>query len=115
MLMECATALTFGRVLRSGGWALIMEWDFVFRSEVGDSDSLQALQEWTRLYTQSLSLSNRPEGRKSTRVTQNCENWMRAAGFIDVSSDIRDVPTCAWPAGVYLTSALSTIVVEDQA
>ncbi|KIX02204.1 uncharacterized protein Z518_08143 [Rhinocladiella mackenziei CBS 650.93] len=86
------------RLLRRRGWIQVTEWDLVFRSDSGDSDALQALQEWTRLYNQSLGLTNRPEGRKSTRVIQDCETWVRSAGFINVSTDVRDVATCPWPA-----------------
>lgn len=62
-------------------------------------DALQALQEWSRLYTQALGLATRPEGKKSLRVTQDCETWLRMAGFVNVSTDVRDIATCPWPAG----------------
>lgn len=78
------------------------EWEFTFRSATGNSDALRALREWSLLYTQSLAASNRPQGRKRARVTHDCEAWLRTAGFVDVSADIRDVPTNAWPAGMSL-------------
>ncbi|KAK5047341.1 hypothetical protein LTR84_006864 [Exophiala bonariae] len=56
-------------------------------------DDLQALQEWTRLYIEGLGRTHRAEGRKSARVTHDCETWLRTAGFVNVSSDVRDVPT----------------------
>jgi hypothetical protein len=86
-------------LLKRGGWVQITEWDFSFRSDSANSDALQALQEWSRLYAESLSRTTRPEGRKRARVVQDCESWMRMAGFINVSTDVRDVPTCPWPTG----------------
>ncbi|KAJ9643874.1 hypothetical protein H2204_002019 [Knufia peltigerae] len=92
------------RLLKRGGWVQITEWDLFFRSDSGNSDALQALNEWTRLYTQALGSSARPEGRKRSRVVQDCEAWMRMAGFVNVSTDVRDVPTCAWPQGAHSSS-----------
>ncbi|EHY54315.1 hypothetical protein HRR83_008106 [Exophiala dermatitidis] len=86
------------RLLRKNGWVQLTEWDLHFRSEIGDMDALQALQEWSRLYTQALGLATRPEGKKSLRVTQDCETWLRMAGFVNVSTDVRDIATCPWPA-----------------
>lgn len=96
-----AGKLTVHRLLCSRGWAQITEWELVFRSDSGDSDALQALHEWSRLYTESLRLTNRPEGKKSSSVAQDVETWMRMAGFVNVSVDVRDVPTCAWHTGMF--------------
>lgn len=105
------------RLLRRGGWVQITEWDPVFRSESGDSDALQALHEWSSLYAQSLGITNRPEGRKGARVTQDCESWLRMAGFTNVSTVVRDVPTCPWPLGMLPTiiSIDTSLVIETQA
>ncbi|KIV90154.1 hypothetical protein, variant 4 [Exophiala mesophila] len=86
------------RMLQPRGWAVLTEWDVVFRSD-HSIERLGALQEWTRLYHQSIARSSRPQGRKSMRVAQDCETWMRMAGFVNVTTDIRDVPTCAWRTG----------------
>ncbi|KIW12179.1 hypothetical protein PV08_09455 [Exophiala spinifera] len=85
------------RLLKSGGWVQMTEWDLFFRSDSDNSDALQALHEWSRLYTEALGSSTRPEGKKRSRVVQDFEVWMRMAGFINVSTDVRDIPTCAWP------------------
>ncbi|KAK4947291.1 hypothetical protein LTR10_013659 [Elasticomyces elasticus] len=85
------------RLLKRNGWVQVTEWDLTFRSATGNSDALQALREWSQLHAQSLAASNRPEGRKRGRVTQDCEAWMRMAGFVDVSADVRDIPTSPWP------------------
>ena len=87
-------------LLKRNGWVQVTEWDLTFRSATGNSDALQALREWSQLHAQSLGASNRPQGRKRGRVTQDCEAWMRMAGFVDVSADIRDIPTCPWPTGM---------------
>lgn len=92
--------LTGDRLLRNQGWVQITEWDLTFRSDTADMDDLQALHEWTRVYIEALGRTNRAEGRKSARVTQDCETWLRMAGFVNVSSDIRDIPTCAWRMGM---------------
>ncbi len=91
-------------LLKRGGWVQITEWDLSFRSDSADSDALQALQEWSRLYAESLSVTTRPEGRKRARVVQDCESWMRMAGFVNVSTDVRDIPTCPWPTGKLFVS-----------
>lgn len=96
----CTARLTERRLLRTGGWVQITEWDLIFRSDSGQSDALQALREWNGLYTLSLSQTARPEGRKSSRPTQDIETWMRMAGFVNVSADVRDVPTCSWHTGM---------------
>lgn len=91
--------LTGDRLLRNEGWVQITEWDLTFRSDTGNMDNLQALQEWTRVYIEALGRTSRAEGRKSARVTHDCETWLRMAGFINVSSDIRDIATCPWQIG----------------
>ncbi|KAI1624138.1 S-adenosyl-L-methionine-dependent methyltransferase [Exophiala viscosa] len=85
------------RLLKRNGWVQVTEWDFTFRSATGNSDALQALRVWSQLHAQSLGASSRPQGRKRGRVTEDCEAWMRMAGFVDVSADVRDIPTCPWP------------------
>lgn len=75
-----------------------MEWDLHFRSNNGREESLQALQEWTRVYHSSLDASVALRGRKLTQVPQ-IEDFVRAARFEDIRVEAIEIPTCAWSAG----------------
>jgi hypothetical protein len=99
-LSRAAAELMSVRVLQKNGWVQLTEWDDTFRSDSGDTDALQALHEWSRLYKSCLGQTNRPGGKKSTRITEDCEILLRMAGFTDVRVDVRDIPTCAWRTGM---------------
>jgi ubiquinone/menaquinone biosynthesis C-methylase UbiE len=86
------------RILRQNGWLQVMEWDMIFRSNNQRSDKIIALQQWAELYHQALDASRLATGRKLARVTQ-IEDFMRAARFRDVSTQLIEVPTCGWHHG----------------
>ena len=76
----------------------LTEWDLVFRSDGGDVGNLQALRRWTEVYLTAIA-SGSGVGRKSRTVPENLETMMRTSGFVNVSTDVREVPTCGWPTG----------------
>lgn len=86
------------RVLCSSGWVQLTEWDLTFRTDSGGLESLQSLRRWTETYLTALT-SGSGTGRKSRTVPDSLETMMRTSGFMNVSTDVREVPTCGWPTG----------------
>lgn len=100
VLATHARAHCCNRVLCSNGWVQMTEWELVFRSDNGNVENLQALRRWTEVYLTAVSSGN-GVGRKSRTIPENLETMMRTSGFLNVSTDIREVPTCGWPRGVF--------------
>ncbi|RMZ75683.1 hypothetical protein DV738_g5325, partial [Chaetothyriales sp. CBS 135597] len=88
------------RVLRIGGWIQIIEWEFIFRSANDRSDKLTALEEWSSEYQGGLTNCGYPDGKKGSSIAQMCGSWMRTAGFEQLQTSVKEVPTCGWSTGI---------------
>jgi hypothetical protein len=80
----------------------MMEWNLNFRSENGRVEEIQSLQEWSRLYSESLSMTTAVQGKKDRNAYQKLEDLLKAAGFENVSLDVREIPASPWPSGNFL-------------
>ena len=52
-----------------------------------------------RLYSLSLKATGYPEGKKCISVAQNYGEWLSSAGFENIQTTSREVPTCGWSTG----------------